>query len=116
MYVLPNSCSEQNLSIASSSKPPFHAGQDILAEKSKYRTYWEAEEFRKSQVMRSSGICIVWFQYKDSGWHADGQFEGWEMGILTVEMAQAMLSGCVVAMAPPQVYYGQPRLDLPISR
>jgi hypothetical protein len=35
------------------------------------------------------------------------QFEGWENGLLTADMSQAMLSGCIVAMTEPQIQHGQ---------
>jgi len=90
-----------------SNKPSFKKGQDILAEGSKFQSFWEGEEYRKSQAMRSSGICIVCFIMMFSSRGSDKQFEGWETGILTPDMAQAMLSGCVVAMASPQVHHGE---------
>ncbi|WVQ85737.1 hypothetical protein IAT38_007904 [Cryptococcus sp. DSM 104549] len=67
--------------------PPTRAGQDPLDRKSKYRKYWEKDEKRRAKTMRKAGICL---------------FEGWQDGLLDERMAQALLSGCIVATVPPQ--------------
>jgi hypothetical protein len=57
--------------------------------------------------MRDSDICVVSPCTHSLGLVPDIQLEGWENGLLSTEMAQAMLSGCIVAMTPPQIHHGE---------
>lgn len=48
---------------------------------------------------------------------ADIEFEGWQDGVLDTRIAQAMLSGCLVAAVPPDVEYGTlSHLILPLKK
>ncbi|KAK1927874.1 hypothetical protein DB88DRAFT_479642 [Papiliotrema laurentii] len=72
------------------SPPPKHIGVDPLKAGSAYRRYWSREEAKRAAAMRESGVCL---------------FEGWSSGILDERIAQAMLSGCVVAAVQPDVQH-----------
>ncbi|KAL7419402.1 hypothetical protein Q5752_006240 [Cryptotrichosporon argae] len=63
-------------------------GLDPLHAKSKFRHFWTKTGEKYADDLRFAGVCL---------------FEGWEDGVLDERMAQAMLSGCVVATAPPEV-------------
>ena len=54
--------------------------------------------------MRESGVCLVSRPHPASTYT---QFEGWSSGILDERIAQAMLSGCVVAAVQPDVQHGE---------
>ncbi|KAK4684587.1 WD repeat-containing protein WRAP73, partial [Tremellales sp. Uapishka_1] len=73
----------------SKAKPPTpKIGEDTLVHGSRYLRYWQKEEEKLAYAMRTAGVCL---------------FEGWQEGLLDRRMVQAMLSGCVVATALPEV-------------
>jgi len=70
------------------SPPSIIPGDTLWDAGSKGGLWWEKEERRRARAMRLAGICL---------------FENWHQGLLDDNVAQAMLSGCVVAMVTPEV-------------
>ncbi|WWD18224.1 hypothetical protein CI109_102674 [Kwoniella shandongensis] len=76
--------------------------EDPFAPQSAYRRYWAKSQEKRAAAMRHAGICL---------------FEGWQDGVVDEWVAQAMLSGCVVAMVPPHAEHDMfGSLILPLPR
>ncbi|BEJ13233.1 hypothetical protein CspHIS471_0304070 [Cutaneotrichosporon sp. HIS471] len=73
---------------------------NVFNRSSAFRRFWTAYEAKSASHLARAGICI-----------------GWQDGVLDARMARAMLSGCIVAAAPPDVEYGTiSHLILPLSK
>ncbi|KAK8865600.1 hypothetical protein IAR55_000744 [Kwoniella newhampshirensis] len=82
--------------------PKVKPDQDPFSPRSAYRRHWEKEDKRKASALRQAGICL---------------FEGWQDGVVDEQVAQAMLSGCVVAMVSPHAEHDMfAPLILPIPK